>query len=74
MIDGRISRNRPSAVVQKYKPSTSGILTSVDDISILIDITNLNQKMLRESSIGSYEHMKSDKEITTRNRPSCNSK
>ena len=37
VIDGRISRNRPNAVVQKYKPSTSGILTSVDDISILID-------------------------------------
>ena len=36
VIDGVISRNRPSAVVQKYKPSTSGILASIDDISILV--------------------------------------
>ena len=39
-----ISRNRPSAVVQKYKPSTSGILTSIDDISILIDETKLKKQ------------------------------
>jgi len=44
VIDGRINRNRPNAVVQKYKPSTSGILTSVDDISILIDSTKLKTK------------------------------
>ncbi len=41
VIDGRISRNRPSAVVHKYKPSTSGILTSIDDISILLDATKI---------------------------------
>ena len=44
VIDGVISRNRPSAVVQKYKPSTSGILTSVDDISIIIDATKIKPK------------------------------
>ena len=44
VIDGVISRNRPSAVVQKYKPSTSGILTSIDDISILIDETKLKKQ------------------------------
>ena len=44
VIDGVISRNRPSAVVQKYKPSTSGILTSVDDISILIDMNKFKSK------------------------------
>jgi|TARA_B100001094_G_scaffold276241_1_gene284330 hypothetical protein len=36
VIDGRITRNRRKAGVQKYKPSTSGVLTSVDDISILV--------------------------------------
>ena len=36
VIDGRITRNRQKAGVQKYKPSTSGILASVDDISILV--------------------------------------
>ena len=40
VIDGRITRNRPNAVVHKYKPSTSGVLTSIDDISILIDDTS----------------------------------
>lgn len=44
VIDGRISRNRPNAVVQKYKPSTSGILTSIDDISILIDMNKIKSK------------------------------
>lgn len=44
VIDGVISRNRPSAVVQKYKPSTSGILTSIDDISIIIDKTKITKK------------------------------
>ena len=44
VIDGVISRNRPSAVVQKYKPSTSGVLTSIDDISILIDKTKLKKQ------------------------------
>ena len=44
VIDGVISRNRPSAVVQKYKPSTSGILTSVDDISIILDATKIKPK------------------------------
>ena len=36
VIDGRITRNRRKAGVQKYKPSTSGVLASVDDISILV--------------------------------------
>jgi len=44
VIDGRISRNRPKAIVQKYKPSTSGTLTSIDDISILIDETKLKKQ------------------------------
>jgi len=44
VIDGRISRNRPKAIVQKYKPSTSGTLTSIDDISIIIDATKIKSK------------------------------
>ena len=55
VIDGRISRNRPKATVQKYKPSTSGILTSVDDISIIIDERKIKVKDFASSRVQYWE-------------------
>ena len=55
VIDGVISRNRPSAVVQKYKPSTSGVLTSIDDISIIIDERKIKVKDFASSRVQYWE-------------------
>ena len=35
VVNGRITRVRPHAIVQKLKPSNKGQLTSIDDISII---------------------------------------
>jgi len=43
VVNGRIVKIRPHAIVQKLKPSDKGQLTSIDDISIIIDPTNLSR-------------------------------
>lgn len=45
VIDGRISKIRPCATVQKYKPSTSGVSTSAFDISVIIDPVTKKDKV-----------------------------
>jgi hypothetical protein len=39
VVNGRITRVRPHAIVQKLKPSNKGQLTSIDDISIITNPT-----------------------------------
>ena len=39
VVNGRIAKVRPHAIVQKLKPSDKGQLTSIDDISIITNPT-----------------------------------
>ena len=44
VVNRRITKIRPHAIVQKLKPSTVGQFTSASDISIIIDSTKINDK------------------------------
>jgi hypothetical protein len=44
VVNGRIAKIRPHAIVQKLKPSDKGQLTSIEDISIIIDSKKIKDK------------------------------
>ena len=44
VVNERITRIRPHAIVQKLKPSSTGQLTSISDISIIIDSKQIKDK------------------------------
>jgi hypothetical protein len=44
VVNGRITKIRPHAIVQKLKPSDKGQLTSIEDISIIIDSKKIKDK------------------------------
>ena len=44
VVNGRIAKIRPHAIVQKLKPSDKGQLTSIEDISIIIDFKKIKDK------------------------------
>jgi len=45
VVDGRIKRVRPHAIIQKLRPSTSGQLTSASDISIIINPDEIDDQV-----------------------------
>ena len=44
VVNGRIAKIRPHAIVQKLKPSDKGQFTSIEDISIIIDSKKIKDK------------------------------
>ena len=44
VVNRRITRIRPHAIVQKLKPSSIGQLTSITDMSIILDPTKIKEK------------------------------
>ena len=44
VVNGRITKIRPHAIVQKLKPRSTGQLTSITDISIIIDSKKIKDK------------------------------
>ncbi len=44
VVNRRITRIRPHAIVQKLKPRSTGQLTSITDISIIIDSKKIKDK------------------------------
>jgi hypothetical protein len=44
VVNGRIIKIRPHAIVQKLKPRSTGQLTSITDISIIIDSKKIKDK------------------------------
>ena len=55
VVNGRITRIRPHAIVQKLKPSDTGQLTSIEDISIITDPTKIKVKDFASSRVQFWE-------------------
>ena len=58
VVDGRIKRINPYAIIQKLKPSNAGQLTSASDISIIINskkITKQDQIRVQHWELCNYE-------------------
>ena len=55
VVNGRITRVRPHAIVQKLKPSDTGQLTSIEDISIITDPTKIKVKDFASSRVQFWE-------------------
>ena len=58
VVNGRISKIRPHAIVQKLRPSTKGQTTSITDISIIINpekITEQDQSKVQHWELCDYE-------------------
>ena len=55
VVNGRIAKIRPHAIVQKLKPSDTGQLTSIEDISIITDPTKIKVKDFASSRVQFWE-------------------
>ena len=55
VVNGRITKIRPHAIVQKLKPSDKGQLTSIEDISIITDPTKIKVKDFASSRVQFWE-------------------